>query len=359
MPKTSSKKPKLTHEALLATTELPKYGFELPVGQLPEVHKAARAEYKKTQPRAARRLGRFAVDSLAAVALVTSNPQTFLREDLDTVFKEKRGINFIGRIAVNRLNKMFQRGEERPQHKRAAHERAVTQYREQHPEIAQHEVKLRSERQRQQDEQYRRSTPYEVLRRGKYAIDYFGAKNVYSFAKAIPRRPRREGQAGFTGDYGELAKTTLASALTYRSEDGTVPLLGLKLENERLADLYKQGQSLTEARRTETKYVEGVSTALWQLGFIKADDERLLTSYGKGQFSPDIEWGRTNNGVTARLPFDPSNELHQMFAPEQGVGANSMIELEMSAPDFGGYGRPQAPYMNMRVVEAAPQALAA
>jgi hypothetical protein len=48
MPKTSSRKQKLTHEALLAITELPKYGNELPVGQLPEVRKAARADIDKT-----------------------------------------------------------------------------------------------------------------------------------------------------------------------------------------------------------------------------------------------------------------------------------------------------------------------
>jgi hypothetical protein len=148
MPKASSRTPRLTHEALLATTELPKYGFELPVGQLPEVRRAARAEYKKDQPHIVKRLGRSAVDSLAAVTLVTSNPHIFLREDLDTVFKEKRGINFIGRIAVNRLNKMFKRGEERPKLRQAAHERAVVQYREQHPEIAEHEATLRSEQQK-------------------------------------------------------------------------------------------------------------------------------------------------------------------------------------------------------------------
>jgi hypothetical protein len=266
------------------------------------------------------------------------------------VFKEKRGINFMGRIAVNRLNKMFKRGEELPKLRQAAHERAVVQYREQHPEIAEHEATLQSELQKQQEEQYKRSTPYEVLRRGKYAIDYFGAKNVSSFSKAIPRRPKHEGQRGFTGDYAELAKQTLTSATTHKTEDGTILLLGFKLEQERLADHYEQGQSLTAARKSETEYAEGVSTALWQLGFVQFKDERSVP-YGNGSFNPAIEWEKTNDTVTARIPFDPNNELHQMLTPDQS-SASPMIELEMSAPDYGGYGKPQSPYLNMRVAEA-------
>lgn len=361
MPKASSRKQKLTHEALLATTELPKlstYGgtthFELPVGQLPEVRKAARAEYKKEQPRLLRRLGGLAVDGVAAVTLVASNPQLYLRstEQNDRSFKTGEGINFIGRIAAGRLNKMFKRGEERPKRRQAAHERAVANYREQHPEISEHEAKLRSELQKQQEEQYKRSTPYEVLKRGKYTIDYFGDRNVSSFSKAIPRQPLREGQPGFTGDYTELAKQTLTSAITHKTEDGTIPLLGLKLEQERLEDRYDQGQSLTAARKTETEYVEGVSTTLWQLGFVQFKDERSVT-YGNGNFNPAIEWEKTHDTVIARIPFDASNELHQILAPDQSVGATPMIELEMSAPDYGGLnGTPQPPYLNMRVAEA-------
>lgn len=358
-------------QTLLATTELPRrgdfvnyddnfydpkyYDFELPVGHLPEVRKIARAEYKKEQP-IIKRLGRFAVDSIATLALVTSNPQLYLRskEQNEQSFKTGQGINFIGRIAASRLNKMFKRGIEQTERKQVVHERAVAKYREQHPEIAEHEAKLQNELQKKHDKEYKRNTLNELLANSEYVIDSFGGNKAsfggnkaYYFSSCIPRRPEFDHSPGFTGDYATLAKQTLSSAMTYKTEDGIIPLLGFNLEQERLANHYKENQSLAVIREHETRYVKGVSTALWQLGFVQFKNEKDI-SYRNGNFNPSIKWEKTYDDVTARIPFDPDNELHQMLAPNQNTNARSMLELKMSNL-FHDLRQPL--YLNMRVIE--------
>ena len=62
-----------------------------------------------------------------------------------------------------------------------------------------------------------------------------------------------------------------------------------------------------------------------------------------------IEWEKDGESVKARLPYDPSNELHQLLVPSENASAHQMIELEM--PQEGKQGQ-QDQYLNMRIVEA-------
>ena len=222
-----------------------------------------------------------------------------------------------------------------------ASEQEVRKYREAHPEIA--------ERVRKEHEaSVRRDTLVGLQLKREYAVNYFREQNAYSFIKAIPRRPKSEGQPGFIGDYAKLAKDTITSALANKGEDGTVPLLGGKLEQEHLAKHEKQGQPLNISSKAENQYVEGVSTALWQLGFVQIEKESDIP-YSHGRFNPSIEWEKDGESVKARLPYDPSNELHQLLVPSENASAHQMIELEM--PQEGKQGQ-QDQYLNMRIVEA-------
>ena len=227
--------------------------------------------------------------------------------------------------------------------RRIAADDGVLKYREAHPEILEREHKV------QQASAYHNIL--ESLRcKRENDVDYFRSKNAYSFMKSIPRRPSSEGQPGFIGNYSELAKHTLASALTHTSKDGTVPLLGANLQRARLADHGKQGQSIRAASNAETHYADGVSTALWQLGFIQIEKETDVP-YSRGRFNPSIEWENGDGSVKARLPYDPTNELHQMLVPAEGASAHQMIELIMPPKEYG-YGQQQDQYLNMRIVES-------
>lgn len=307
-------------------------------------------------PTRLRRLGNLAVKASAVAAEAITRRSTKraaqLHEKskrLERDFTEKRGEgHLVSAARAYKADRADQKHKVQTERQKAANE-AVSKYRTEHPEIA--------ERERKEAET---ATQHEAMLRLSDKQDWIvecfqNGRDVGSFSKSIPRRPSYEGERGFTGDYTELAKTSLTSALAHKSEDGTIPLLGGSLQREHLAELKEQGHSVYAASKAEVEYTDGVSTALWQLGFVQFDDEKHIP-YGRGHYNPDIEWEQSENSVTARIPFDATNELHQMLAPEN-AGEGQMIELEMSQREHGH--QRQAPYMNMRVVEAVPRAVAA
>ncbi|MBC7546292.1 hypothetical protein H7171_00930 [Candidatus Saccharibacteria bacterium] len=228
-------------------------------------------------------------------------------------------------------------------------DQAVLKYREEHPEVAIRELK-------EQEALLRNNALVSLESKRDYAINYFQNKSVYSFSKAIPRRPHYEGEPGFSGDYAELAKATVSSALAYKAKDGTIPLMGSRLEQIRLTKGREQYQSMYTACKAEDHYSDGVSTTLWQLGFVQFEKESDIP-YGRGNYNPAIEWEEAEKCVKARIAFDPTNELHQLLASNEDAGANRMIELEMSQRQYGYNQQPS--YLKMRTVEPVPAALVA
>lgn len=239
-------------------------------------------------------------------------------------------------------------------HREAARAKAVADFREAHPNIALSETDRHKKWEEQEATRKYSNTFSRIVRKSDYAIEYFSKGSAYSFAKSIPRRSTGTHE-GFDGSYQELAKSTLGDALKHQKEDGTIPLLGIEAEKMRFAAHEHAGDSLREITRAETSYVEGASTALWQLGFVEFDNEHDV-KYGKGQFNPSIEWGQTENqqGTTASIAFNPNNELHQMLVTDASTFTNPRIEVDV----FNGSDPRSAGRMDLRVVEAAEPTVA-
>lgn len=323
--------------------------------RLRERHEARQSA--EVAPSRLRRLGNFAVKaSLAATEAITrhsSKRAAHLDEKstrLESEFTQKRGGGrLVDTARAYKENRAEEKSRVQSERHKAANE-GMLKYREAHPEIA--------ERERiEQEISARHDTLVSLWREREHSVDTFRGQRADSFLMGIPRRPSREGQPGFTGDYNELAKDTVSSALTYKSEDGTIPLLGGRLEHTRLAEHEKQGQSIYTARKAETDYIDGVCTSLWQLGFVQIEKEGDIP-YGRGNFNPSIEWEMGSDSVKARLPYDPTNELHQLLIPAESAGTNQMIELEMPPKEWGN-GSQQDQYLNIRTIQAVPAAVAA
>ena len=302
-------------------------------------------------PSRLRRLGNFGVKkSMVAAEAITrhsSKRAAQLHEKsrrLEDNFYDKRGAGRL--VGAARDYKEWRKDKERrvQEERRHAADEAASRYRAKFPEIAERERK-------EHEANILHDVSRSLRNRRDYIIDYFPSY-IYSFAKAIPRRPSRTGERGFTGDYHEFAKSALESALTYKMEDGTVPLLGAMLEQKRLDDDQKQGQSVYEAGRTETNYIDGISTALWQLGFVQVEKESDVAAYNRGKYNPDLQLEKTSDSVIVRIPFDAENDLHRMLVDE-GDGDGKMIQIGMFPRNYG------HSYMNMSVVEAPVLARAA
>jgi len=309
-------------------------------------------------PSRIRRLGNMAVKAsvVAAEAITRRSSKRAARLSektarLESDFTQKRGGGRL--VSAARAYKEDRASEKRrvQSERRKAADEGVLKYREAHPEIAERERK-------EQLEQFRHETRVNLGFKLDYSVEYFRDRNAYSFLKSIPRRPSYEGQPGFTGDYAKLAKSSLTSAMTYRQKDGSIPLLGGRLEQKRLADLEENGKSVSAIRQHESRYIDGVSTALWQLGFVQVDKEEDIP-YSRGNFNPNIEWEESQDAVKARLPFDPNNELHAMLVSDDSTASERMIELTMPRVEYGYNGRVPNGYMAMRVMDSVPATVAA
>lgn len=147
--------------------------------------------------------------------------------------------------------------------------------------------------------------------------------SVYSVAKYIPRRSDTQREEAFTGDYADLASDTLRLAAENRDSDGVIVLLGgtqsrlLQPEPSSVDDVHNSWNDAKD-------YNEGVTTLLWQAGFMRFENEKDV-AYGKGAFAADIE--DDGEFVRASIAYNPANQLHRMIAPQGGVDS---LVLQMS-----------------------------
>jgi hypothetical protein len=338
------KKQKQAYGKLMSSAQpaLPE-GKTLPVHELPAVRKRERKEYRKRAPML-RRLGGSALDTMAGVTMIASNPQMYGRstEANRESMRTGKGLSRLGRLAARRW---VRSGEKRDKQRGEAREVTVAKFREEHPNVALQEADLHKKWEREEAERQREEAFSSVVTRSRNATEYFRRRIGSSFSKYIPGR-----ETGFNGSYLDLAKTTMGNALTHQRKDGAIPLLGYGIEKERFEAKEAAGTPLSDIKGSD---VGGASTALWKLGFVELEER--MVRYAGGKFNPDIEWGQTEDrsGVTADLAFDPENELHRMLVPESSEFSNPRIQVEMSNDT-------DTPYMDLRVVEAvAPIAVAA
>ena len=169
----------------------------------------------------------------------------------------------------------------------------------------------------------------EVNKRLHNIVQNFRLKNAISLSKLIPARSGYLNNSGFDGNYLELAKSSLTTAMSYIDNNGTIQLLSPELGHKRLQQIEAEGKSPLEAREDEYQYIDGISAALWQLGFLQFAREDRYSSVG---FNPNIEWESSSDTTQAYLPFDPSNELHLMLA-EKASKSGDNIKIEISVPN--------------------------
>jgi hypothetical protein len=153
-------------------------------------------------------------------------------------------------------------------------------------------------------------------------------RDGYSFSKSIPRRPSYEGEQGFTGEYRELAETTLQLAMSDRQADGSIPLMSLRRADDQAKQGLAQGESVQSLIARQRADIGGVATTLWQLGYFSVADEKDIPS-GKMSVNPTTTWEKTDQGMAARLSYDPTNELHQLLLGDQEP-EGKLIEVVLS-----------------------------
>lgn len=194
-------------------------------------------------------------------------------------------------------------------------------------------------------------------RNREFAVEYAARGSASSFLKSIPRYEDIKDEAKKATVYQDSARTALMTVVaTQKPEDGEpFMLMSEGASGSRRQAAEAQGFSALQAARAESDIQDGLNTSVWKLGFIETGDDGEV-GYG-GKFSKDVEWGYgENNTRTARIPLDPSNELHQIVAGDRIGQPDQFLELAMP----GDYNSSQRnPYMTLGVVEAAPVAAAA
>lgn len=191
-----------------------------------------------------------------------------------------------------------------------------------------------------------------------FGLGFLADGSVYSYTKWLPRRPRHEGEDGFTGSYDDLAEATLQLALAEREDDQSVRLIGMQRVNHRLQDLESGNETtrpLTVEEATasvleDMRYSKGASVLLWKLGLLEYEKEEDIP-YARGEFAEDAVWDREYYGksATITLPFDAENALHTELAAGLGVQNPGTIEF-MVDPKTG---------LSLRLNEAIAEAAAA
>lgn len=197
----------------------------------------------------------------------------------------------------------------------------------------------------------------------EWIVGFFHDQNADSFSKMIPRRPTKEGGKGFSGPYDELAQQSLTSALKHKSADGSVPLLGKDVIEQRLVDLIQgtpKQVGLKPEKAVETEkasmYTEGIPTALWKLGFMTVENEAGIP-YGRMKINQNVTTSKEQRGPLEihhmQLPFDKTNALHAMLAHEIGVPAPAFVEVQTSISPHPSYARSAytPPSMTLRLIE--------
>ncbi len=345
------KKP--TYQSLLKTKDLEYPGDSLPFERIPEVRERALRLLHGKMPHV-KRLAQAAIapviDSLAIAGHVIANnsaraPQGDIHKISTGVRSRMTGINKRLADRVADANGGRKRKED------SAIKAAAAEYRASHPELVRHERELQIAAVKQ-----------DILSKARWQDDltagYFADRNLYSFAKTIPRRTKDSmGEKGFDGDYRELARETLHGLLGH-STGGATQLVGQKV-NEQLFEDRLRGTSSTVGSTAEqaafaertSPHANNVSTLLWQLGFVQFESEEEVPR-SKGRFNPDAEWHSDGDLTRVSLPYDPNNDLHVMVAEANGLVDPGAIELSMPKPHSR-----TAPYMNMTMVSAGDQSL--
>ena len=362
-----SQKSKVTHAELMSTDYIPA-GGRLPIHQLPEVQKNYRQEFKKASPKLRSRIGNVALDAAVVTSWVATHPVTFGR-DLKAANREywgkpaepetriakrrNRAASFIGRITERmvdvRMNERDQRKAARKVLTQEKWQQAQQDYREAHPEVDAHEKALQKAKFAMEQAGARASWSSMPKSRASFAQERFANRNGSSFSHAIPRldSKNRDGTK-FDNNYMALAERSLADAIFHKSDAGTIPLWGREILSQRLASKEANGMDLVTAANSEATYVDGVSTALWKLGFVNFENDKAISS-GGGTVNEDIVWGKTvENAQTAELTFDPDNELHRMLMPDTTTFSNPVLRIEMNPAS-----ERMNQYMNLSVTEAS------
>jgi hypothetical protein len=265
------------------------------------------------------------------------------------------------------------RREEQFEAKRQA---AWDRYLEENPDVKERLIAEQKQRDKQYEVDSRNARYNQMQSSASFATEYFLKHNAYSFSKALPRRP------GFEGSYDELAKSSIELAAKNRQEGGSIALFspnilqgivkdklplspddarrnGPQVIYSRIGSQGYENQSVNTSlsfRNNDQRlfqeiqgnhdYTGGVATSLWKMGFINFESEESI-NYGKGEFNPNIEWSRGEDGTTfASIAYDPDNELHQIICGEQADPSNARIQLAIN--DSQRYAPPE---MSVSLVE--------
>ncbi len=319
-----------------------------------------------------RRLGRGVISTLDnsnKKALERTSQQT---EYLANKARAKRQANRgpVEAWASNKIGKIDRKRQEkhllRQKQFEAEKQVAWNKYLDENPEV---EKQLIAE-QEQRDKQFEVNARYESYNQmqgsASFATEHFVNRNSYSFSKALPRRPQ------FEGSYDELAKSSVERAAKNRQEDGSITLFSpnslASVVKERLSispdtaerdgpavydgetrytsqNFYNRNRELRQEVQDRYDYTGGVATSLWKMGFVEFESEESIP-YGRGEFNPDIEWSRDEDGTTfASLAYNPENELHRIIGGGQADPSSARIQLAIN--DSQRY----APEMSVSLIE--------
>jgi len=253
----------------------------LDVGALPEVMRDQRREYRRSTP-FLKRLGNTAARGIEMTYIVGTNPHVLVPK-----LREKIGLNAFGRVELGGPGGGAPFEKELDKQRQKAGEKARKRFRKSHPNIAQVEAENFKKAQKSEIESRVRS-------RTGWITEYFRPGKQSSLSKAVPARRSAQNPNGLESkDYDELARTSLEDALRHRHENGSIPLLGRDIAEERMKEKERALTPYTEIHQTEDTYVDGIATALWKLGFLEFENEGKI-DYADGKFNPDITWTNKN-----------------------------------------------------------------
>lgn len=189
------------------------------------------------------------------------------------------------------------------------------------------------------------------------AVEYAARGSASSFLKSVPRYEDIKDETEKAAVYQASARTALEKMVATQQPEKDEPfvLMSADASRGRRQAAEAQGVSALKAAQAESDMQDGLNTSVWKLGFIETGDDGEV-GYG-GKFAKDVEWGYgKNNTRTARIPLDPSNELHQLVAGDRIGQPHQYLELAMPG-DYNSI--KNDPYMTLGVVETGPVGAAA
>jgi hypothetical protein len=315
---------------------------------LPEIHWMAKLEYKANRPSLSRRIGQAALTGAAfgiglaetAILMAKDSTRTRLthprthrppRKELANLPPESSQYSRLGRWALNYFDKRIT---SRELARQTANEKAIGKFHDAHPEIRAREYKGAVNI-------VKESVRREVGISRVQIVAGIADKDADHFSWSIPPRQRRGGNKGpvYKGSYPGLAGKTLGHILESNEREGsTVSVLGSSVEKRQFENLGKRSHGVEAAGAKIAEYNAGVGTLLWQMGVVQFDTEQDIAN-GKGKFNDDIQWDKTDQAITAYLPFDPTNELHVMLGEAMAPAVDrQFIEIQIRKDESDGYG---------------------